>query len=101
MNGRELSPPDQTVLLESKPNLTPGAIFPPTLALPLERLCRNDDLSLRAPEGSVAISLISNLYEIGSVVPLTRNDIVTQSPRGKGGGGFIQRLLWKQSILFA
>jgi hypothetical protein len=33
----------------------------------------------------VAISLISNSYEIASVVPLPRNDVATQSP-SKGGG---------------
>jgi len=34
----------------------------PTLPSPLRRLCHNPDLSLRATEGSVAISLTSNSY---------------------------------------
>jgi hypothetical protein len=40
-------------------------------------------LSLRATEGSAAISLFSKPCEIASVVSLPRNDIVTQSPRGE------------------
>jgi hypothetical protein len=47
-------------------------------------------LSLRATEGSEAISLISIFYEIASVVPLPRNDVVTQSPEGGKGGFFIE-----------
>ena len=49
-----------------------------------KRLCRNSSLSLRATEGSMAISLFSMHYEIASVVSLPRNDIVTQSLSGKG-----------------
>jgi hypothetical protein len=44
-------------------------------------------LSLRATEGSVAISLFSIPCEIASVVSLPRNDIMTQSLRGEGEGG--------------
>jgi hypothetical protein len=59
------------------------------LPCPLRRLCHNRILSLRATEGSVAISLISNSYKIASVVSLPRNDITTQSPKEEGrvGGG--------------
>jgi hypothetical protein len=48
-------------------------------SLPLWRLCGNSSLSLRATEGSVAISLFSMPYEIASVVSLPRNGNVTQS----------------------
>src|SRR4030043_1523630 len=47
---------------------------------PTNRLYRNPYLSLRATEGSVAISLFSMYYEIASVVSLPRNDTSTQSP---------------------
>ena len=57
----------------------------PSPSSPL-RLCRNPSLSLRATGGSVAISLFSIRYEIVSVVSLPRNDIVTQSPLGRGIG---------------
>ncbi len=43
-------------------------------------------LSLRATEGSAAISLFSERCEIASVVSLPRNDIVTQPPVGRGMG---------------
>ena len=43
-------------------------------------------LSLRATEGSVAISEISIPCEIASVVSLPRNDIATQSLKGEGWG---------------
>ena len=46
-------------------------------------MCPNYPLSLRATEGSVAISLFSMHYEIASVVSLPRNDITTQSPKGE------------------
>jgi hypothetical protein len=46
-------------------------------------------LSLRATEGSVAISEISIPCEIASVVSLPRNDIMTQSPKGEGKGEVI------------
>jgi hypothetical protein len=39
-------------------------------------------LSLRATEGSAAISLFSERCEIASVVSLPRNDIVAQSLEG-------------------
>jgi hypothetical protein len=48
------------------------------------RLCYNPFLSLRATEGSVAISLFSMPYEIASVVSLPRSDILTQSLVGEG-----------------
>ena len=53
---------------------------PLTAPSPLWGLCRNHPLSLRATEGSVAISLFSMHYEIASVVSLPRNDITTHSP---------------------
>ena len=58
-------------------------IFAP-LTLPLERLCRNPSSSLRATEGSVAISFFSIPYEIASVVSLSGNDIAAESPMGEG-----------------
>jgi len=57
---------------------------PLTLVLSPKRLCRNSSLSLRATEGSVAISLFSMHYEIASVVSLPRNDIATQPQRERG-----------------
>src|SRR5690606_12106516 len=38
-------------------------------------------LSLRAPAGSAAISLLSSRYEIASVASLPRNDVATESRR--------------------
>ena len=40
--------------------------------------------SLRATKGSVAISFVTTLHEIASVVILPRNDIMTQPRRGEG-----------------
>jgi hypothetical protein len=50
-----------------------------------ERLCRNPHLSLRATQGSAAISMYSIPCEIASDVSLPRNDIVTQT---QGWGGY-------------
>ncbi len=55
-----------------------------SLPLPVGERLGMPFLSLRSTEGSVAISDLSNSYEIASVVPLPRNDAVTQPPKGEG-----------------
>ena len=47
------------------------------------RLCYNPFRLLRATGVSVAISMFSILYEIVSIVSLPRNDITTQSLKGR------------------
>ena len=47
---------------------------------------RNSHLSLRATEGSVAISMLWKNYEVASVVLLPRNDIMRHSLWGEGKG---------------
>ena len=64
----------------SKPKVQ-GSLL--TFILSPKGLCHNPYLSLRATEGSMAISLFSRHYEIASVVSLPRNDITTQSLRGE------------------
>jgi len=59
---------------------------PPSSPSPLGNCVVILGLSLRATEGSAAISLVLESCEIASVVSLPRNDIVTQS---LGGEGFV------------
>ena len=52
----------------------------PGLGIPSAgRLCHNRLSSLRATEGSAAISIVSGTSEIASVASLLRNDMLTQS----------------------
>jgi hypothetical protein len=59
------------------------------------RMCHNPFLSLRATEGSVAISLFPMHYGIASVVSLPRNDITNSLC---DGGTLIQKLKQNKGV---